>query len=223
MSTKRNQTNKRNLTRAEIHLREQRNLAIWTVCIGLVIIALMCLFGFLNQDKVEEPIVTITPTPVVTAELTPEISKEPEVSTIPETISVTGENRDRIATMFAKTIFGESRGIASITEQACIVWTVLNRVDAGYGNIEEVLTAPDQFYYREHFPTVDDYGRDLKELANDVIIRWEREHAGETDIGRVLAPEYIFYSSNNWHNWFRRYWKHDGVYWDYSLESPYES
>ena len=153
-----------------------------------------------------------------------ETNKEEMETDISPTISVTGEDRDKIATMLAQTIWGESRGIKSVTEQACIVWTVLNRVDAGWGdNIENVLTKPHQVYYRSHFPTVDDYGRDLKVLAEDILIRWEREHNGESDVGRVLAPEYVFYHGKNGHNWFKVRFRGNGIYWDYSLESPYEN
>ena len=164
-----------------------------------------------------------TPDPIEEAESL-EITVEESEPEIPANITVTGEDRDKIATMLAKTIWGESRGIESVTEQACIVWTVLNRFDAGWGdNIEKVLTKPHQFYYRSHFPTVDDYGRDLKALAEDILIRWEREHNGEDNIGRVLAPEYVFYHGKNGHNWFRDRFIGNGVYWNYSLESPYEN
>lgn len=173
----------------------------------------------LNIIPTPEPIIEIEQIEIIVEE--PEPVYEPE---IPSVITITGEDRDKIATMLAKTIYGESRGIESVTEQACIVWTVLNRVDAGWGtNIEKVLTKPHQFCYRSHFPTVDDFGRDLKALAEDILIRWEREHNGEDNIGRVLAPEYVFYHGKHGHNWFRTKFIGDGNYWDYSLESPYEN
>lgn len=148
---------------------------------------------------------------------------EEEMTKEPDTISVTGEDRERIVTMIAKVIFGEARGVESVTEQACIVWTILNRVDAGYGNIEDVVTAANQFAYDDSFPTVDDYGRDLKELAEDVICRWEREHAGETDVGRVLPSNYLYYGGRNGHNYFRPECYNFSNLWDYSLGTPYGS
>ena len=49
--------------------------------------------------------------------------------------------------MLAKTIWGEARGVESITEKAAVAWCILNRVDAkGYacgGDIEYVLPSPD--------------------------------------------------------------------------------
>lgn len=126
-------------------------------------------------------------------------------------------------TALGKLIYGEARGVASQTEQACVVWTVLNRVDAGQGSIMDVITAPHQFHYIKSNPTIDDYGRDLEELAGDILTRWLREKNGETDVGRVLPSDYLFFHGKNGHNWFRKQYKHNGVYWNYSLESPYES
>jgi hypothetical protein len=228
--------------------REERNIrknmviaasliAVATIaaCIILCSAAKYCSYEEVESMSAEEIVIvesiasattpTPTPEPSPEPEHTPEVEPIIEETEIPDTISVTGEDRDKIATMLAQTIYGESRGIESATEQACIVWTVLNRVDDGrWGNtIEKVLTKPHQFCYRSHFPIVDDNGRDLKALAEDVIIRWEREHNGETDVGRVLAPEYLFYHGDGEHNWFRIKFRGSHGYWDYSLESPYEN
>lgn len=146
-----------------------------------------------------------------------------EVPVIVEPVDLT-VGMEKEITALAKTTYGESRGIASVTEQACVMWTILNRYDAGgYDSIMDVITKPNQFHYIKSNPTVDDYGRDLEELAKDVLTRWLREKNGEIDVGRVLPSEYTFFHGKNKHNWFRRYYEHDGVYWNYSLESPYES
>lgn len=133
---------------------------------------------------------------------------------------------EKIVIMLAQTMWGESRGIESITEQAADVWCILNRVDSELSympnTIEEVVT-PDQFHgYRPWYPTVDDFGRDLKALAEDVLIRWMKEHDGQTDVGRVLPKEYLYFSGKNGHNVFRTE-LHGGTRWDWSLPSPYES
>ena len=126
---------------------------------------------------------------------------------------------DEEITALAKLIWGEARGISSDTEKAAIVWAVLNRYDAGYGDsIMDVLTAPNQFYYRRNFPATEDY----KALAADVLSRWAREKAGEPDVGRVLQPEYMWYRGDGKHNYFRDAYKGGNV-WDWTLESPYES
>lgn len=126
------------------------------------------------------------------------------------------------AVMLAKVLFLEGRGTYSKTELSCIVWTVLNRVDAGYGTIAEVVTAPNQFAYSVSAPTMGDYGYDLVELATDVLDRWSMEKAGMTDVGRTLPSNYLYYGGDGKHNYFRTEYR-GGVRWDYSLQSPYET
>lgn len=126
------------------------------------------------------------------------------------------------AIMIAKLMYGEGRGTYSKTELSCIAWTVLNRVDAGYGTIAEVVTAPNQFAYSPRFPTVSDYKYDLVELATDVLDRWSMEKAGMTDVGRTLPSNYLYYGGDGKHNYFRTEWK-GGTRWNYSLPSPYEN
>jgi len=126
------------------------------------------------------------------------------------------------AILLAKTMFGEARGINSETELACIAWTILNRVDAGYGSIGQVVTAKKQFAYYSSNPTVNDYGIDLLALSYDVLTRWNNEKNGIVDVGRVLPNSYLWYNGNRAgsHNYF--YNVYNGrVKWDYSLISPY--
>ncbi len=134
---------------------------------------------------------------------------------------------ERDVVMIAQLMWGEGRGLESQTEQAAIAWCPLNRVDStGYGmghSIRYVVTFPDQFHgYRPWYPTVDDFGRDLKQLAEDVLIRWMKEHDGQADVGRVLPKEYIYFSGDGKHNYFRTEYR-GGTRWDWSLPSPYES
>jgi len=126
------------------------------------------------------------------------------------------------ATMMAKVMYKEARGIQSRTEIACVGWTILNRVDAGYGSIQAVITAPNQFAYSSSAKTVSDYGYDLVALATDVCDRWSREKAGQGDVGRVLPKGYLWYSGYGGHNHFRNAFS-GGTQWNYSLPSPYEN
>lgn len=126
------------------------------------------------------------------------------------------------AVMMARVMFLEARGIKSKTEIACIGWTILNRVDAGYGSIQKVITAPNQFAYRASASTTSDYGYDLVALATDVLDRWSREKAGQAAVGRVLPKGYLWYAGDGKHNYFRNQYK-GGTRWTYSLPSPYES
>ena len=127
------------------------------------------------------------------------------------------------ATVIAKVIYGEARGVYSLTEQACVAWTILNRVDAGYGEISEVAKADAQFCYSEKFPTVDDYGRDILKLVYDVLDRWEAEQSGESDVGRVLPADYLWFHGDGKHNYFRNDFTDYSQPWEYELDSPYEA
>lgn len=121
--------------------------------------------------------------------------------------------------MLAQLLYNECRGVDSVTEQACVVWTVLNRVDHGGISIAEAVTSPNQFAYSSSAPVWDD----LYWLAGDVLSRWNAEQNGDTSVGRVLSPDYRWFGGDGKHNHFRN--AYDGNYriWDYSLESPYES
>ena len=136
------------------------------------------------------------------------------------------------ATICAKIMYNEGRGLKSKTELACIVWTILNRVDAGYGStIQKVALAKHQFAYTAGAKTTSDYGYDLIALAKDVMDRWSKEKAGFSNVGRVLPRGYTWYYGDGKHNYFfnnyakftacvkaRRY---VGGGWNYSLKSPY--
>lgn len=122
-------------------------------------------------------------------------------------------------TVLAKMVWGEARGVPSITEQAACVWCALNRVDHGYGSIVLVVTAPYQFVgYQESNP-VDE---NLVALCEDVLARWYAEKAGEENVGRVLPSDYLWFSGDGSRNYFRNAYQEENT-WDWSLESPYES
>lgn len=129
------------------------------------------------------------------------------------------------AKMIAKVMWGEARGIKSKTEVACIGWCILNRVDAGMGkNIEAVITAANQFFYKPSFPTTSQAGGyDLVALATDVLDRWSREKAGQTNVGRVLPKQYKWYAGDGSHNWFYPSWPCKRAQrWNFkSVTSPY--
>ena len=124
---------------------------------------------------------------------------------------------DTEATYIARTLYGEARG-CSETEQAAVVWCILNRADAWGMDIIEVITAPGQFSgYRSSNPV----WPELYDLAQDVLARWRRESNGETAVGRVLPREYMWFSGNGATNIFRDAYR-GGSVWDWSWESPYD-
>lgn len=125
------------------------------------------------------------------------------------------------AEYIAKTIYGEAM-VCSTTERAAVAWCILNRADdardATPAGVIAVVTKPHQFHgYAEGNPLLPE----LKELALDVIGRWLDEKDGNTDTGRVLPREYLFFSGDGKHNHFRTEWD-GGRTWDWSLSSPYE-
>ena len=147
------------------------------------------------------------------AKLEPE--EEPELE--PE------QDWDEEARHMAQACFGEGWICQSKTEWAAIYWNILNRVDSDDpyypDNIIGVVTQSAQYHgYDPTNPVLPV----LKELALDVIDRWQREKRGETDVGRVLPPEYLFFGGDGKHNTFRTEWD-GGEYWDWSWPSPYES
>lgn len=128
------------------------------------------------------------------------------------------------AIILAQVVYGEASGIWSVTEQACVMWTILNRLDTGeYGDSIEEIACYGAYYYYSWFHTTDGYGRDLIWLAEDVLARWRLEKLGGTDIGRVLPADYLWFYGDGKHNHFRNAYEAPYDIWDYSLPSPYES
>ena len=120
----------------------------------------------------------------------------------------------------AKTVYGEARG-CSKTEQAAVVWTILNRVDSDLAympdDIVSVVTQPEQYHgYNPNHPVTDE----IVSLVEDVIGRWNDEKNGVENVGRVLPKNYLWFYGDGRHNHFTDAWR-GGNKWDWSLESPY--
>ena len=153
--------------------------------------------------------------------------------TIPETVAVETDYETepeiknvedkywREIPYIAKTVWGEARG-CSRTEQAAVIWCILNRVDSKLtympNNIIDVITQEEQFLgYREEFPVTDS----IRELTIDVLTRWELEKIGQENVGRILPSEYLWFYGDGRHNHFRNSF-YEGTQWNWSLESPYD-
>lgn len=173
---------------------------------------------------------TTTPTEITEAATT-EPATEPTVApteptvvtepTVQETISTDWQPREEDVVALAKTIWGEARGVTSKSEQAAVAWCILNRLDSGrYGStILRIVSAPGQFVgYSSSFPVTDEF----RELAIDVLQRWHAEKEGQTNVGRTLPSDYYYFSGYRGRNYFTQSWQ-SYEYWDWSLESPYES
>lgn len=197
------------MTRTERQRRRRRNtwLARGAVTVAGAV-ALVALVLVLSTPSAAEADGEYIP-PEITAPATPEpVIQEPEAEADP-------------AEYLAKTIYGEARG-CSTTEQAAVVWCVLNRVDDESGlwpdDIVAVVTQPSQFHgYDPDHPVVPEF----LALAEDVLARWEIEDTCVGDVGRVLPQEYTYFSGDGRHNYFRTEYT-GGETWGWTAESPYE-
>ena len=118
-----------------------------------------------------------------------------------------------------KTVWGEARGLSK-TQQAGVVWTILNRFDDGrFGKeIIRVITAPSQFAgYKSSHPV----DPEIRNLVIDVLDRYAQEKAGIENVGRVLPKDYLYFRGNGKTNLFSEKLNSNNT-WDWSLESPYD-
>lgn len=111
----------------------------------------------------------------------------------------------------------ELREVSSDMQIAATMWCVCNRCDAWGLNVVEAVCAPGQFCGWSSGNPLDDH---LYKLAIDVLTRWELEHAGAENVGRVLPAEYLWFTGDGLHNYFRDDWP-DGNVWDWSLPDVY--
>ena len=109
-------------------------------------------------------------------------------------------------------------GVSGDCHRAAVIWCILNRVDAGYGDFEEVATAPNQFAYSSNTPVKEEFCK----IAEDVLDRWSQEKAGIKDVGRVLPQDYLWFRGNGKVNIFRNKYKGNYKIWDWSLPDPYD-
>lgn len=161
-----------------------------------------------------------------------EISQKQEVDTYTvvsgESRAVEGQQKevmyytDEDVEAIAKLLYAECRGVKSRTEQACVAWVVLNRVDNGFAGetIQGIITYPGQFHPISN--VTDPVPEDLYTLAGDVLSRWNSEKNGIENVGRVLPKEYTYFTGDGKHNYFRNAYR-GGTVWDFTLESPYEN
>lgn len=128
------------------------------------------------------------------------------------------------ALMMAKVMYCEAKGIADKRELSMIAWTILNRLDAGtFGNsIPAIITTPRQFAYSKNAPTVNQCGIDLFALAQDVLLRWQAEREGQTEVGRTLPKGYYYYWGDGFHNYFRTTDRGKSYLWFQGYGDPYK-
>lgn len=168
--------------------------------------------------------VTETPTPettpVPTWDVVPSLGDDIDPEPTPFVLRTSSEDIELIA----RTIWGEAPNVTSTMEQAGVAWCILNRVDSSRfpDTIEGVVTQPQQFHGYRSAARYGDCPEYYIDLAADVVERWEREAAGETDVGRVLPAEYLYFEGDmTAHNYFRTEWL-GGLRWWWTAENPYD-
>lgn len=151
---------------------------------------------------------------------------QPEQEAGPEKTEYLPLYTEADAIALAQMGWGEALVTQSDTEIAATMWCALNRHDSEdpyYRNcqtIESIVKQSGAFAGYSASNPVDEH---LLWLAYDVLDRWNAEQYGEMDVGRVLPAEYLFFHGDGEHNHFRTEYQHNGHYYDWSLESPYES
>ncbi len=192
-------------------------MLIWLICLTIVCGAILVCIGNMHRSTRSKPIIEAVDTTPIIVESESVIKSAPE----PAPVIELDDSYYQAVPYIAKTVYGEARG-CSTTEQAAVIWCILNRVDSELNympdDIVGVITQKNQFlgYDPEHPVTLDIYN-----LTIDVLTRWVMEKNGEIDVGRVLPKDYLYFVGDGTSNHFRNEYK-GGSTWDWSLESPYE-
>jgi len=181
------------------------------LCLALVLVCVFAEMGAMSPRQQEEPkaevmpvVQRVSPAPVVeVVAYEPAPEPEPEIS-------------EEDAVLLARTLYGEYRGTDKL-QQAAVCWCILNRCDRYDQSVEAVVTAPNQFTGYSSSHPVDD---ELYDTAVDVLRRHAREKAGESDVGRILPKDYLWFTGNGTVNTFRNGYS-QGKRWDWSLPDPY--
>lgn len=127
-------------------------------------------------------------------------------------------------TVLAQTVWGEARGCDE-TQQASVVWCILNRIDSGHPSWAnrtpaQICAQPGQFAgYISSNPVTDE----ILALVRDVLERHELEQLGGTpeQVGRVLPARFTYFTGNSVVNKFTTRDAGQGEVWNWTNPSPY--
>lgn len=118
----------------------------------------------------------------------------------------------------ARTVWGEARG-CSTTEQAAVIWCVLNRADSPDFPDDPLEVVEQQNQFSGYSPENPVWPEHLA-LAEDVLDRWALEKTAVGDVGRVLPKEYVYFEGDGQHNHFRAEYR-GADEWTWSMGNPY--
>lgn len=171
-----------------------------------------------SEDYGEIPVEEIEKNLEVTIEMQEEELPEP---TVIYPVAAPKYYTENDVIMVAILITGEAGSVPSDTEKSGVAWTVANRVDSPKypGSISAVVTQRSQFAgYRA---ANGHYNEDSYRIARDVLERWNREKNGETNVGRTLPKEYLYFNGDGVHNYFTKTVDSSNYYvWS---ETPYQN
>lgn len=205
--------------------RLRRRLPLRLIIFGIAAAALIFALAVRYQAEVKGQATAPTaPTaaPTATPDPTPAPPQETPVNDAPAAEKEPEWEPDEAEVAYiAKTIFGEAGVVSSKARRAAVGWCILNRVDSPIfpNTVEAVVTAPSQFHgYSEDCEPPESY----YELARDILTRYHREQQGETDAGRTLPQDYLYFWGDGKENHFTKDWRGKD-YWNWSLPDPYET
>lgn len=204
------------MTRIERRQRRKRQI-IRRVCAGACALAFLasCCLVLTRWRAAREA----QPEPAEATEPPAPVEQPTEQPTEVEAIDPLKADREALARM----VWGEARG-CSTTEQAAVVWCVLNRFDSDdpyYANcmtLYDIVTQPLQFVGYDPDNPLEPA---IQAVVDDVLARWMAEKVCVGNVGRVLPAEYLFFTGDGKTNTFRDQYQ-GGNIWDWTLDSPYE-
>lgn len=186
-------------------MKERRRwVALWVIVFLSIFFEDTVISPLLKTEPPQEPIPVESEMLVVVRYATEEEEVQRDIDTI---------------NALAQTVWGEARG-CSTTEQAAVIWCILNRVDSPEFPNDPLMVVQQRNQFAGYDPS---YPIEQKfvDLVNDVMGRWKLEKTSVGSVGRVLPKEYTYFHGDGIHNHFRDAYK-GGNTWDWSLYSPYE-
>lgn len=184
-------------------------------------VAVLAMSMKVNADITGIPVKEQLRTAITTSDIDKPVRVLPKPE--PEAEPVAADPLKEDKALVAKMVWGEARG-CSKTEQAAVVWCVLNRFESGNPyykdckTIGDIVTQEDQFVgYHPDNPVEPE----IAAVVEDVFARWQQETVTGGDVGRVLPEDYLWFHGDGTANHFRNAYE-GGAVWDWSMPSPYE-
>ena len=194
----------------------KRDAGTWMALIALVLLVIFVLIAAITQETSAAEAPEMTYAELVAENMAMLNKQSSEMEQADPFVEISIDND--VATLVAKTIYGEANGLSKL-QKSGVAWCIVNRYIAGYGTWQQIVI--NGFYgYRYSNPVTTE---DLA-IAKDVLARYELERSGMTcgSVGRTLPADYLWFRGAGVKvgNIFRNAYS-GGTTWDWSLPSPY--